>query len=593
MIPKTKHGTFRRLYLSPWIIVTSAALLLIIVAVLAVQNYHREKNFMARILSEKGVALIHAVEAGARTGMMGMQWGQQPVQTLLEQTARMPDVFFLAVVRQDGLVLAHSDRSRIGLPLKQFAPMITLTPIGDAGWQLADMQPHSRSFIVYSVFQPFTETDEMSRKMVQSMRRSGMMMGQGKNWCFPPQNKGENRIIIVGLNPRAFDEGHREDIRNTVIISGVLVVLGLAGFISLFWMLSFRSTDSALRDTAALADKIVTSLPVGLIATDSNGKIVYHNRAAQRITGADLSRALGKDLPEIFPGPLCGLIETMDCGEPISEVETECEFVEGKVVPVSISAFQIINEDGRFIGQVMILRDLGEVRRLQAEIRRQEKLAAIGGLATGVAHEIRNPLSSIKGIATYYKSKFRDGSEDKEMAGVMIQEVDRLNRVISELLEFARPSQLNLRPTNMNDLLEHSVRLVRQEAIAQNVNIRLNLTPTPVEMEIDPDRLTQCLLNLYLNALQAMEKGGQLTIATSVKEDGCFMIDVRDSGSGIRSDELSKVFDPYYTTKSQGTGLGLAIIHKIVEAHHGMIKVRSAAGQGAVFSISLPIHKEK
>jgi two-component system sensor histidine kinase HydH len=256
---------------------------------------------------------------------------------------------------------------------------------------------------------------------------------------------------------------------------------------------------------------------------------------------------------------------------------------------VSVTASKIVNEEGRFVGQVLIMRDLGEVRRLQAEIRRKEKLAAIGGLAAGVAHEIRNPLSSIKGIASYYKSKFKEGSEDREMAGVMIEEVDRLSRVISELLEFARPPMLKPQTMLVNDLLAHSVRLVQQEAAAKNVDVQLNPCPDSVTADVDPDRFTQCLLNLYLNALQAMENGGRLTIAGFIGDGGTVRIDIKDNGAGIPADDLNKIFDPYFTTKAKGTGLGLAIVHKIIEAHQGSVKVRSAPGQGSVFSIHLPL----
>jgi two-component system sensor histidine kinase HydH len=354
-------------------------------------------------------------------------------------------------------------------------------------------------------------------------------------------------------------------------------------------MQGYRSAKKSLQDTSAIKDQVVTSLPVGLIATDKDGKIAFYNSAAERITGLDLAQARGKEPDSVLPRHLCGLKESLDLGESINEKEMECEFTENKIVPVSISASKIINEEGQFVGQVLIIRDLGEVRRLQDEIRRKEKLAAIGGLAAGVAHEIRNPLSSIKGIASYYKSKFEDGSEDKEMAGVMIEEVDRLSRVISELLEFARPTKLNRKLSDMNELLKHSTRLVEQEAAAKKVDIQLNLTSESIEADVDPDRLTQCFLNLFLNALQAMESGGRLTVSSSTGANGNVAIDIKDNGSGISAEDLSKIFDPYFTTKPKGTGLGLAIVHKIIEAHQGQIKVRSTIGQGTVFSIALPL----
>lgn len=590
MISKTSHRSRTSLHTSPWIIIGSVSILLIVVVVLAYQNYSREKKYMSRILSEKGAAIIKAVEAGARTGMMGMMWGGQQVQTLLEETARLPDVFYISVVNSNGLVLASSNRGLIGTQMSGGLPEKGLNQPEATNWRYKRIDDQRNAFEVYRSFRPVSHRDTwMGDRMRHMMRGRGMMMGPDNDWFLPSASGDSDQIILVGLDPQPFEEGRKEDIRNTAIISGVLILLGLAGFISMFWMQGYRSAKKSLQDTSAIKDQVVTSLPVGLIATDKDGKIAFYNSAAERITGLDLAQARGKEPDSVLPSHLCGLKESLDLGESINEKEMECEFTENKIVPVSISASEIINEEGQFVGQVLIIRDLGEVRRLQGEIRRKEKLAAIGGLAAGVAHEIRNPLSSIKGIASYYKSKFEDGSEDKEMAGVMIEEVDRLSRVISELLEFARPTKLNRKLSDMNELLKHSTRLVEQEAAAKKVDIQLNLISDSVEADVDPDRLTQCFLNLFLNALQAMESGGRLTVSSSTGANGNVAIDIKDNGSGISAEDLSKIFDPYFTTKPKGTGLGLAIVHKIIEAHQGQIKVRSTIGQGTVFSIALPL----
>jgi two-component system sensor histidine kinase HydH len=594
MIPETSRRGRIRFHTSPWIIIGSVAILLIVVVVLAYQNYSREKKYMSRILSEKGAAIIKAIEAGARTGMMGMMWSGQQIQTLLEETARLPDVFYISVVNRNGLVLASSNRGLIGTQISGGLPEKGLDQPEGTNWRYKRIDDQRNAFEVYRFFRPISHRDAwMGDRMRHMMRGRGMMMGSDNDWGLPSANGDSDQIILVGLNPQSFEEGHREDIRNTAIISGVLILLGIAGFISMFWMQGYRSAKKSLQDTSAIKDQVVASLPVGLIATDKDGRIAFYNSAAEGITGLDLAQARGKESDTVLPRHLCGLKESLELGESISEKEMECEFTENKIVPVSISASKIINEEDQFVGQVLIIRDLGEVRRLQDEIRRTEKLAAIGGLAAGVAHEIRNPLSSIKGIASYYKDKFEDGSEDKEMAGVMIEEVDRLSRVISELLEFARPTKLNLKPSNLNELLKHSARLIEQEATAKNVQVQMDLNPDSVRADVDPDRLTQCFLNLYLNALQVMENGGQLTIRSSTRGDDSVVIDIKDNGAGISPDDLGKIFDPYYTTKPKGTGLGLPIVHKIIEAHQGQVKVRSTVGQGTVFSIILPLKTVK
>lgn len=590
MIPKRSRGSRWSLHTSPWIIIGSVGILLIGVVVLASQNYSREKRYMSQILSEKGAAIIKAVEAGARTGMMGMMWGGQQVQTLIEETAQLSDVLYITVANRNGLVLASSRDGLIGTHMNIIPFESGFNPSAAINWRFENIDNQQNAFEVYRYFRPISSGNEwMNNRMGQMKHRRDMMMGPDSDWCFPSEKADEEQVILVGLDPEPFQDARKEDIRNTVIISGVLVVLGMAGFISMFWMQSYLSAKRSLQDTSAIADQVVTCLPVGLIATDKDGKIAFSNSAAARITGLDLTQAQGKEPDSILPNHFCGLKEFLDRGESISEKEMECEFTADKIVPVSISASQIINEEGKFVGQVFIIRDLGEVRRLQDEVRRKEKMAAIGGLAAGVAHEIRNPLSSIKGIASYYKSKFDDGSEEKEMAGVMIEEVDRLSRVISELLEFARPAELKLKASDLNALLKHSARLVQQEATVKNIQIKLNFTSDFAEAVVDPDRLTQCFLNLYLNALQAMENGGQLTIASSIRDGSVIAIDIKDNGSGISTNDLSNIFNPYFTTKSKGTGLGLAIVHKIIEAHQGQVKVRSAIGKGTVFSIFLPL----
>ena len=574
---------------SPWIILGSVMILLITVIVLAVQNYNREKLYMSRILSEKGAALIKGLEAGSRTGMMGMMWGGRQIQALIEETALLPDVLYITIANREGIVLAGSDRNMIGTEADRpyFKEIISEDAIH---WKFVETIDNQRAFEVYKRFQPISGRDpRMNNHMHQRMRRQAMTMDGDNQWCFFTGKAEDDQVIWVGLDPRPFEDARKEDIRNTMIISGVLVILGLGGFISMFWMHSYHSAKKSLQDTSAIADQVVKSLPVGLISTDKEKKIAFYNSAAERITGLDLLEARGKYLESILPANNCGLTQLLDHGEAITEKEMECEFSEKKSVPVSVSASEIINEEGQFVGQVLIIRDLREVRQLQEEIRRKETLAAIGGLAAGVAHEIRNPLSSIKGIATYFRNKYDDNRNDKEMAGVMIQEVDRLNRVIGELLDFARPMDLNIQPEDMNKVIRHSVKLIEKEADAKGIAIELNQVQKPLIMKFDSDRFSQCLLNLYLNALQSMEKGGQLSISADLTEKNVFRIDIKDTGSGIQPENLRKIFEPYYTTKSRGTGLGLAIVHKIIEAHGGQIAVRSVPGKGTTVTVQIPV----
>ena len=210
-------------------------------------------------------------------------------------------------------------------------------------------------------------------------------------------------------------------------------------------------------------------------------------------------------------------------------------------------------------------------------------------MAAGVAHEIRNPLSSIKGFATYFKERYQTVPEDQQNADIMIQEVNRLNRVVSQLLEFARPVTVSPKLTSVKDFVDDSLKLIELQTQEKQIQVHTRNAVEIGKVFIDPDRIKQVLLNLYLNAIEAMPSGGELRVEFSENgESGGIEIQITDSGPGIESEDLSRIFDPYFTTKSSGTGLGLAIAHNIIEAMGGNIKVNSERGNGTTFTIRLP-----
>jgi len=575
--------------LSPWVILCAVGLLLVIVLVLAVRNYSREKRYLSELLSAKGAALIRAVEAGARTGMMGLMWGGNQVQMLLQETGRLPNVVYLAVTDRNGTILAHSNRTRVGRPLRADFSLRRLDPAVREKWHLTHLDNGRQVFEVYRYFHPIPgEGQRMRRQMSSMMRRFGMHPPPDNDWCFGKNRSPHGQIIFIGLDPGPFEAASRQDVRNTLTVSAILLLIGVGGFLSLFWAQNYRDAKRRLADTSAFADEVVTALPVGLITTDPEGRIAFVNAAAEKICGIQLEGVMNKPSSEVLPPELCALESAADRQGPVLEQELTARFPGRGRIPLSVSVTRIVNETGRFIGRILILRDLGEVKRLEEEIRRKEKLAALGSLSAGVAHEIRNPLSSIKGLAAYFGSKFASGSEDRQAADVMVHEVERLNRVVSELLDFARPSELNRRSADLNHLLDHSVRLIRQDAALKQVDIRLIKPESPPPVFLDPDRFSQCLLNLYLNAIDAMDSGGVLRIKAYIDGQRGLIVQVSDSGGGISADDLAKIFDPYYTTKSTGTGLGLAVVHKIVEAHRGRIDVQSSPNKGTTFTIFIP-----
>jgi two-component system, NtrC family, sensor histidine kinase HydH len=572
---------------SPWIILAAALILLVVVVVLARLNIQRDRRHMTELLSTRAIALIRAVEAGARTGMMGMTGGGAQVQRLIEEVALLPEVLYIAVIEFDGTVVAHSDPERVGEPLHPHLAPLQLEADFEEKRQALLLDDGREVFEVMRQFRPLTPAWRPRGDTEQLLQRRRGMHSESTPWSRGQPER--QRLISVGLDMQPLAQMVSDAVRHTLLMSAVLLFLGFAGFVSLFWMNSYRIARRSLQDTSAFADEVVTHLPVGLIATDRQGRIAFFNAAAAMITGVAQSQALGRDPAVVLPRALGRLMKELAAHQAeLREQEMECELSPGKSIPLSVSATRIVNEEGAFVGNVLIVKDQGELRRLQAEVRRQEKLVALGGMAAGVAHEIRNPLSSIKGLATYFAGKFDQGSPDREAAQVMIQEVDRLNRVIGELLEFARPSDLNVRQSDINALLRHCLQLIQQDAAAKRIELIQALDTDLCSALIDTDRLAQCVLNLYLNAIQAMPEGGRLTVASTQIDPRHVGVMIADTGCGIAPEDMEKIFNPYYTTKPKGTGLGLAIVHKIIEAHGARIQVESSPGQGARFLLTLP-----
>jgi two-component system, NtrC family, sensor histidine kinase HydH len=292
--------------------------------------------------------------------------------------------------------------------------------------------------------------NEASESAASGIQATNQAAGQVTNQAGPQTGtvgaaSGGKLIIFVGLDMKPFEEALAEDDRNTAIITLLIGLLGLGGFVSLFWAHNYRLSRRLLQDTRAFASEVVGSLPVGLVTSDEHGALTHANAVAASMLGQGRESLEGRPLGQLGALDWSSLINRLDAGESVLELEQELKTAAGQATPVSLSASRIVNEEGLFLGHLFILRDLREVKRLEEQVRRNERLTALGNLAAGVAHEIRNPLSSIKGFATFLAGKLKDDGPGKAAATAMIQEADRLNRVVSELLEFARPSEMRFK----------------------------------------------------------------------------------------------------------------------------------------------------
>ncbi len=359
---------------------------------------------------------------------------------------------------------------------------------------------------------------------------------------------------------------------------------------------SLREKEQGLSRLQAFHENIVHSISSGVFTTDDQGRITSFNPAAQEATGYSFEQVHGRPWREVFnwhPSQ-----EEDDHMQDVSanlRFDVECKRFDGNRLILGMTLAPL-HERGEKTGLVGVFKDLTQIRDLEEEMRRKEWLASLGEMSAGMAHEIRNPLGALAGAMQMLRKDLHADETSQRLTEIAIREATRLDTIITEFLQYARPPALNLAEHDLNKVLAETLDLVHHEARART-NITITAAPSNVALpaQVDQDQMKQVFWNLAVNAFDAMPKGGQLTITT-----GCRKIDVagrkaevievsfHDTGEGIPKNNLGKIFLPFFTTKKRGSGLGLAAVHRIVDLHGGWIKVESQEDQGTRFGVCLP-----
>ncbi|WP_227764699.1 two-component system sensor histidine kinase NtrB [Zhaonella formicivorans] len=331
--------------------------------------------------------------------------------------------------------------------------------------------------------------------------------------------------------------------------------------------------------------------PAGLIVTDNKDRIFLANMAAEKILGCPLTTSQGKIFKDIADSPI---------GKIISDLLQDAQKLQKKIIledyevatPTGpkiliLGIYPIQNIKGKMLGSFCVLIDVTIEKTNERSLRRAEHLAALGELSAAVAHEIRNPLTSIQGFLQLL-NKNSASEQQKEYIQIALAELKRANDIISEFLLFARPPKLNLKKQSVVPIIEEVAKVMQAEMALKSTAFALEAEPVP-EIGVDRDQLKQIFLNLFQNALQAMGPGGSLTVRVTYDPGSKnVVISVQDTGTGIPEENLSKIFSPFFTTKEAGTGLGLSICNRIVQNHGGKLEVISQVGKGSNFMITLP-----
>jgi two-component system sensor histidine kinase HydH len=565
------------MYLPAISIVGVVLLLLVLIGISTVRNLDRQEQTALNFLHRQGLALLRSLEAGARAGMVMPMWGEDAIASLIQETGKNEDIAYIYLYDEEGLIVHHSDPSQNG---RRTSWKPRFSEDNQVKRRVRNLPDGSHVYEVAKRFSPYSRSAQFPGDNRTTVH--GHMMG------FHAHPDG---VIVLGLRMAAFEEARSADFHHALIMAAILLALGTGALFFIFVIQNYYLVDKTLKQTQDYTAQVVANMPSGLLSVDRNGRVVSFNQLALELLGLEESKIKGMDFNEIIHFEDSTIQETLTEFCRVLHREIYHRSSSGEVVPLELSATPIVNESGVCTGAVIILRDLREIKRLEEQVRRSEKLAAVGKLAAGVAHEIRNPLSSIRGFAQFLRHTLSEMPKEQEYAEVMVKEVDRINKVVTDLLIFSSPMKAERASVGLEELMQHVVRLVQPDAEVRGVKIQSELAQDLPKVELDANQMTQALLNLLLNAIHMSEDGGKIKVGAAV--DGAHLrVWVEDDGPGISTEHMDKIFDPFFTTRDKGTGLGLAIVHSIVESHHGDIRVESPAPgktRGSRFTMSIPV----
>lgn len=577
MIPKSPPSfKFSRVGLT---IVAASIVLFSVLTVITFRNLNREQQLMKHFLLQEGLTLIRAFEAGARTSMM-LRWQEKGnLAALVRETAKSPSVAYIGIINEQGKVMAAAGEWRDSStrpPVSQVLSHDTLLT------NFAAQDSPRQIFEVAKEFNP-----------VASLESGGEdRRNRWQQWCQPEKygaQMSSRQVIFVGLYTTEFDEARKEDARQALIMGGILFLLGSAGLYFIFLYQGIRVSRSTLANMELYTRNVIESMPAGLLTLDACGRIVSSNGKIEELLGQPGAGLEGKTLQQVTGDRHNRLEPLLQGGTDFLDVSLECHRQDGVTIPVKVSAACLLNKEGKWLGTVLTFRDMREIREMEEKLERSRRLAALGRMAAGIAHEIRNPLGTLRGFAQYFGGQAQDGSA-KRYAELMIGEVDRLNRTISALLQFAKPREPEFEKVVLGELLTKTAQLLADDFKNHAVAFGLDVPEEDILLEADPDLFMQVLLNLLQNALAAVEEEGSIVLGARRYNDAVH-IWVRDNGKGMTQEEQARMFDPFFSTRKTGTGLGLAVVHNIVEQHHARIDVESESGKGTTVTLVLPIHQ--
>lgn len=393
----------------------------------------------------------------------------------------------------------------------------------------------------------------------------------------------------------------------TLTVAQYIVGINVGAFLAVAWLsgslaegrrsasAQLARASEAIADLQAFNQYVVDNLVSGLATTDPQGRILTFNRSAAAITGVPAAAAVGRPAADVlqWPAAFGASLDGRLAAARVCRADYAFRRRDGTVIDLGLAAARLPLPDGG-VGLLLTFQDVTELRRLERQARLQQRLAAVGEMAAGIAHEIRNPLASMSGSIQVLRHELPLSAEQAQLMDIVLRESDRLNETIKSFLAYARPQQLDVRPLDLRRVVQDTAALLRNSAeVRPHHTIDVDVPDRAVMFEADENQIRQIVWNLATNGLRAMQAGGRLRLFVARGPDGPdgpreVRIGVEDEGRGMPEAEIDGIFQPFRTAFAGGTGLGLAIVHRIVSDYHGHIDVRSAVGRGTSVTVRFP-----
>lgn len=547
-----------------FIILITMVLLTSILGFISYHELQREKNYLLELAHSEGLNIAFSIQTLGSEFIIN-----RDVLTEVLSLFQKEGITYIDILDSNGIIRMSTDKLRMNgrIPIKN--------PGRVNYFQVSD-RDNKR---ILQIIKPFDYADSFSSDLF------GFLFLHDK-------------YLSIGINLEDYFLRYNQIKQRIVINYLVIFLISLLGVSIVFKYQENIVTKNTLRNMKDYTTKLLETMDSGVISVNKENIIQTLNKKSEEIFQLKRDDVLSKNAEDVLPLKIKGksIYElAFKEGNKIEE-EIEIETKEGIKRNLLINTSFLENEEGEVAGMVVILRDITRLKALLEEMSQNKRLASLGQMASAIAHEIRNPLSSIRGLAQFIYQSDSEKSEQKGDLEIIIKEVDRLNQLINQLLDFSRPKKLATTKFILEDLIKEIIDLLKLESGEKKIEFQLFSDFPRQYIVADKDQIRQALINIILNSIQSVGEKGKISVSLNManyKNNEAFIITVRDNGIGMTGDELSHVFDPFFTTRSKGTGLGLSVAYNIIEMHQGTISINSVKGQGTEVKIFIPTRRSR